>query len=219
MGVILMLMTIGGLIAAAVLLSIARISKKIWLKHFVCGGLTTWIAAYVFLFFCGSLFSVEKTLALNDSKEFCGFYFDCHLHATVSEVKKRKTLGDRTASGEFYVVKLKVFSDAKRATLNLTDLNARVVDEQNREFTREAQAEAQLGDQTPFERPISPIDSFEREIVFDLPPDAKNPRLDISEGYGIDRAIESVLIGDEDSLFHKRVFFNLEQPLTKADLN
>ena len=219
MGIVLMLMTIGGLIVAAVLLVISRITKNTWLKHFVWGGLTTWFAAYVFLFFCASFFSQEKTLFLDEPKEFCGFYFDCHLHAAVSGVRKTKTLGDRTANGEFYVVKVKVFSDAKQAALGLITVDARVFDEQNREFSRDAQAEARLGEQPPFERQISPVESFEKEIVFDLPTDATNPRLDIREGYGVDRAIESILIGDEDSLFHKRIRFNLEQPQVNAGLN
>lgn len=218
MGVFFMLMTIGGLIFAAVLLIISRVTKKAWLKHFVWGGLTTWFAAYVFLFFCASFFSAEKTLAFNEPKEFCGFYFDCHLRAAVGGVRKTKTLGDRTANGEFYVVKVKVFSDAKQAALGLLTVDARVVDGQNREFERDAKAESQLGEQPPFERQISPAESFEKEIVFDLPLDAANPRLDIREGYGIDHAIEAVLIGDEDSLFHKRIRFNLEQPQTDASL-
>lgn len=211
MGVILMAMTVGGLIIASILLVVSRITKRIWLKHFVWGGLTVWFAAYVFLFFSASFFSREKTLALNEPKEFCGFYLDCHLHAAVTNVRRSKTLGDKTANGEFYIVKVKVTSDAKQATLGLLTVDARVIDEQKREFARDAQAEMQLGEQPPFERQISPDETFEKEIIFDLPPDATNPRLDIREGYGIDRAIEAVLIGDEDSLFHKRILFNLEQ--------
>lgn len=218
MGVILMLMTVGGLIVASLLLVFPRITKKNWLKHFVWGGLIVWFAAYIFLFFCASFFSQEKALGLNEPKEFCGFYLDCHLHAAVTNVRTAKTLGDKTASGEFYIVKVKVFSDAKQSTLGLLTVDARVVDGYDREFTRDALAEAQISEQPPFERQISPVESFEKEIVFDLPADAVNPRLDIREGYGIDRAIEAVLIGDEDSLFHKRIRFNLEQPRVDAGL-
>lgn len=219
MGIVLMLMTISGLIAAAVLFVISHVAKRTWLKHFVWGGLTTWFAAYMFLFFCASFFSQEKTLAIGEPKEFCGFYFDCHLHAAVSDVRKTKTLGDKTANGEFYVVKVKIFSNAKQALLGLLTVGARVFDERNHVFSRDVQAEARLGEQPPFERQISPVESFEKEIVFDLPLDAANPRLDIREGYGLDRAIESVLVGDEDSLFHKRIRFSLEQSQANAGLN
>lgn len=53
-------------------------------------------------------------------------------------------------------------------------------------------------------------ESFEREIVFDLPANVQNPRLDIREGCGVDRLIEAVLIGEEDSIGHKRNYFSSE---------
>ena len=212
MGVILMVMTIGGLIVAAVLLIISRVTKKVWLKHFVFGGLTTWFAAYVFLLFCGSFFSVERTLGLNEPKEFCGFYFDCHLHTAVVDVRRTKTLGDKTANGEFYTVKVKVSSDAGRAELGLTAPKFQVIDDSGRRF-ESVEDLTVSGDS--FERKVPAGGAFEGEIVFDLPIDVKNPRLDVREGYGIDHAIEAVLIGDEDSIGHKRNFFKLqEQPQT-----
>ncbi|CAN5666808.1 hypothetical protein BH18ACI1_BH18ACI1_21390 [soil metagenome] len=210
MGVVLMLMTIGGLICAAILLVISYFTKKIWLRTFVLGGVFVWFVSYIILLLVSSIFSEEKTLSFNQSKEFCGFYFDCHMHAAVTGVRKTKTLGDRTANGDFYIVKVKVSSDAKQATLGFITVDAHVVDDQNREFKRDKQAETQLGEQPPFDRKILPVESFEKEIVFDLPTDIKNPRLDIREGYGIDHVIEAVLVGDEDSILHKRNYLKLE---------
>jgi hypothetical protein len=211
MGVVLLLMTTGGLIVAAILLGISYFTKKTWLRTFVLGGVFTWLLGYAILLFVGSFFSVERTLALNEPKEFCGFYFDCHLHAAVSEVRKTKTLGDKTANGEFYIVKVRVFSDARAATLGLNTVDAQIVDAQNRIYARDTEAEKLLGEQPPFDKKISPPESFEKEIVFDLPTAAQNPRLDIHEGYGIDRALEKVLIGDEDSVFHKRNYFAINE--------
>ncbi len=59
----------------------------------------------------------------------------------------------------------------------------------------------------PFERKVAAGGSFEGEVVFDLPADIKNLRLDVAEGIGIDKVIEAVLIGDEDSIGHKRNYF------------
>lgn len=210
MGVLLMLMTIGGVITAFILLMISIFTKKAWLRKFVFGAVAAWFVFYTILLFGTSLLSKEKTLALNEPKAFCGFYIDCHMHMAVTNVRKTKKLGDETANGKFYVLKVKVFSDAKQAMLGLITVDARVIDEQNREFARDEQAESQLGEQPPFEKKISPVESFEKEIVFDLPADLKNPRLDIREGYGIDHIIEAVLIGDEDSIFHKRNYSKLE---------
>ena len=210
MGVLLMVLTIGGMIVAFISLLISIFAKKIWLRRFVLGAAAAWFVFYAILLLSSSLFSREKTLAANEPKAFCGFYIDCHLHAAVSDVRKTKTLGDKTAKGEFYTVKVKVFSDAKQATLGLLTVDARVVDDQKREFARDLPAESQLSEQPPFEWRISPVETFEKEIVFDLPVNIGNPRLDIREGYGIDHAIEAVLIGDEDSILHKRNYFKLE---------
>jgi hypothetical protein len=218
MGVILMAMTIGGLFVAAILLVVAVWKKIGWLKTFVLGGVMVWFAFYVIIFLVSSIFSEEKTLQLNQPKEFCGFYLDCHMHTAVTDVRKTKTIGGKTAVGEFYVVKVKVFSDAKQATLGLLTVDAKVFDEQKREFKRDEQAEANLGEQPPFDKRISPVESFEKEIVFDLPLDAKNPRLDIREGYGIDHAIEAILVDDEDSLWHKRNYFKLEEQAQTASV-
>jgi hypothetical protein len=222
MGVILMAMTFGGLLIAAVLLVISFYTKKTWLRTFVLGGVTTWFAGYMILLLVSSIFSEEKTLGLNEPKEFCGFYLDCHLHTSVSGVRRAKTIGDKTASGEFYVVTVKVFSDAKRASLGLHAPQAQVSDDNGRTFERDADAENILigsATEQPFDGKAQAGGSFEKEIVFDLPADVKNPRLDIAEGIGIDKLIETVLIGDEDSLLHKRNYFKLAEQTETADVN
>lgn len=211
MGLLLMLMTIGGVIAAAILFVIALYTGKVWLGKFVFGGVVVWIVFYFTMLIGVSLFSSEKTLALNEPKAFCGFYFDCHMHAAVKGVRTAKTIGDKTAKGEFHIATVEVFSDAVKATLGLITVDAHVVDAGNRIYTRDMDAETQLAPQPDFEKQIGPEESFEKEIVFDLPVDVKNPRLDLREGYGIDHAIEAVLIGDEDSIFHARNYFKLSE--------
>ena len=216
MGVLLMLMTIGGLIVAAILFLIALYTGEAWLAKFVCGGVVVWFVFYFTMLIGVSLFSSEKTIELNEPKAFCGFYFDCHMHAAVKSVRTAKSIGGKTANGKFYIVTVKVFSDAVKAALGLITVEAHVVDASKREYARDLDAETQLPAQPEFEKQIGPQESFEKEIVFDLPVDIKDPRLDIREGYGIDHAIETVLIGDEDSIFHKRVYFNISEQNTLA---
>jgi hypothetical protein len=212
-----MLLTIGGLIAAAVLMAIAWLNDSSWLRKFVSGAVAIWFAFYTAMLLGFSFASKEQDLGINQPKEFCGFYLDCHMHAAVSGVRKTKTLGSRTATGEFYIVSVKVFSDAVRATLGLTTVDAHVVDSAGREYTRDDKAETQLPRQPEFEQQIGPEESFTKEIVFDLPAEVQDPRLDISEGFAIDRLIEAFLIGDEDSIFHKRNYFKLvEHNLTAS---
>lgn len=209
MGVLLMLMTIGGLIVAGILLIFAWLNESAWLRKFVLGGIAVWFAFYIAMLLGFSLFSAEKTLPIGEAKEYCGFYLDCHMHTAVSDVRRTKTLGDLTAKGEFYIVTVKVFSDARRATLGLLTVDAHVIDADRKTYTRDIDAESQLPDQPEFERRISPAESFEKEIVFDLPVNIQGPRLDMREGYGIDHVIEGILVGDEDSVLHKRNYFAL----------
>ena len=211
MGVLLMLMTIGGLVVAGVLLVIAFITGKGWLRNFVLGGVAVWFVFYAVLLIGASVFSTEKTLAFDEPKAFCGFYFDCHLHTAVKDVRTTKTLGDRTAKGMFQIVKVEVSSDAVQAKLGLTTLGANVVDSGDEHYHRDWEAEALLPSQPDFEKLIGPEEHFVKEIVFDLPADVKNPRLDLREGFAIDHVIETVLVGDEDSIWHKRNYFKLTE--------
>ncbi len=216
MGVLLIAMTIGGLIVAGILLAIVLYTKKTWLGNFVFGGVAVWFVVYIVILAGFSLKSEEKNLALNEPKKFCGFYLDCHMHAAVTDVRKTKTIGNKTADGEFYIVKVKVFSDAKAATIGLTTVDAYIVDGVGQKYDRDTAAESNLQPQPDFEKPISPVESFEKEVVFDLPKNISNPRLDIREGYGIDHAIEAVLVDDEDSILHKRNYFSLERSAQTA---
>jgi Domain of unknown function (DUF4352) len=210
MGAILLLMTIGGLIIALILLALAFLKKITWLKHFVLGGITVWFSFYVIIFLMSSIFSVEKTLGLNEPKEFCGFYLDCHLNARISDVRRSKTFGRLTAQNEFLIAKVKISNDARREALALITPKFTVIDDQGRQFspTEDLSVSVQT---PPFEEKIPAGQSIEGEIAFDLPPDAKNTRLDIREGYGIDHAIEAILVGDEDSFWHKRSYFKLAE--------
>jgi hypothetical protein len=209
MGVLLMLMTIGGLFLAVILLVIAWLNDSGWLKKFVLGAVAVWLVFYAAMLLGFSFASTQRTLPIGEAKEYCGFYLDCHMHTAVGDVARTTTIGNKNANGEFYVVTVKVFSNARAATLGLLSVDAKVVDASGSSYTRDLDAESQLSPQPQFERQISPTESFEKQIVFDMPADAQNPRLDIREGYGIDHWIEAVLVGDEDSIFHKRNYFDL----------
>lgn len=213
MGMLLILMTIGGLAAAGILLAIAMITGKNWLRNFVFGGVVVWVVFYAVMLFGFSLFSTEKTLAMNEPKEYCGFYFDCHIHTAVTDVRKTKTIGDKTANGEFYIVTVKVFSDARAATLGLSSLSLFALDDDGRHYQRVTDAENPA---PPFTQKVPAGGSFEKEIIFDLPLDVKNPRMDARSDGGV---IEKILVGNEDSILHKRSYFKLTEQTETAASN
>jgi hypothetical protein len=185
---------------------VAGVTRQVWLAKFVFGAVGVWFAVYAVLLASVSFFSVEKTLNLNEPKAFCGFYLDCHIHAAVTDVRKTKTFGNKTADGEFYVVRVKIFSDARRAELGLHAPEFEVVDAVGRRFKRLADLE---NPEPSWDTKVPAGGSFEKEAVFDLPENVSNPRLDVSEGIGADKVFEMFLIGDEDSLWHKRALFML----------
>ena len=218
MGVLLMLMTIGGLLVAAILLVAAFWKKIDWLKKFVFGGLAVWLVFYVAMLFGFSFMSEEKVLALNEPKEYCGFYLDCHLHTSISGVRTAKQIGTQTAQGTFYIVKVKVSSDAKNPEIpfHLIEPKAEVHDNSRKIFKRITEAENQLPTaQVQLNQDIKGTETIEKEIVFDITEPSDKLKLLITEGYGVDKYIEAVLVDDDDSILHKQKYFNLEKTTAK----
>lgn len=214
MGVLLMLMTIGGLVVAAVVLVIALITKKTWLRTFVVGGVAVWFVFYAAMLLGFSLTSTEKVLAAGEAKEYCGFYLDCHMHTTVTNVRTAKTLGSVSAKGTFYIANVKVFSDAKNDTINLhlIEPKARIILANGEHIERDLVAESTLPTSNiKLDQDISNNQTIEKEIVFDVPTHTVDPKLLITEGHGIDKTIEHVLVDDEDSVFHAQTFFELRE--------
>src|SRR4028118_2169111 len=160
MGVLLMLLTIGGLFLAVLLMIAAGVTRQVWLAKFVFGAVGVWFAVYAVLLATVSFLSAEKTLNLNEPKAFCGFYLDCHLHAAVTDVRKTKTFENKTADGEFYVVRVKILSDARRAELGLQAPEFEVIDADGRRFKRLADLE---NSEPSFDSKIPADGAFEKD--------------------------------------------------------
>lgn len=59
MGVLLMLLTIGGLFLAVLLMIVAGVTRQVWLAKFVFGAVGVWFGVYAVLLVTVSLFSAE----------------------------------------------------------------------------------------------------------------------------------------------------------------
>lgn len=211
----LMLLTVLAIGVSLVIMVIASVAKSFLLVKVVAGVVLLGVIAYFVLLFVASFRSQEKFLALNEPKQFCGFYLDCHMHVAVTNVSKTKTIagpaGDRSAKGIFYVVSVKVFNDARRATIGLLQPDAFVTDLTGARYSRVTEAEQFLpGAEVAFDQRIDPEKSFTKRLVFDFPSETANPTLEVDEGYRIDRWLELFLVGDDDSLLHKKTKFRLE---------
>lgn len=181
-------------------------------------GLIALTCLYGVTVLAASLASSEKVLRTGERKYFCEV--DCHLAYSVTSVQTTKTLasGEKqaTAEGMFYVVTLRTYFDektisAKRGNgLLYPNLRmVRMVDEQEHwipaslEGTRVLDASA--AKMVPLDQPLRPGDSYETTLVFDLPPGTANPRLWLTDP----ELVNWLLIGHENSFFHKKVYFEL----------
>lgn len=221
MGVLMMLATIGLLGLAFVLLIISFWKKLPWLRKFVFGAAPVWLVIYAVVLFGFSLVSKETVLTPGQPKAFCGFYLDCHMHAELVGVRTAKEIGGTRAQGTFVIAKVRVFSDAKNPNIafRLLQPQAELHDEGGRIYTRMTDAESQLPTGSiNLGSDIKGKETIEKEIVFDVTEPAKNMKLSVTEGYGIDKYIEAVLIDDEDSILHKPTVFKVEAQTVTAEL-
>ena len=172
-----------------------------------------------------SLASSEKRLGAGELKYFCEV--DCHLAYSVTGVQKAKTLGagatQTTAEGVFYVVTLKTWFDPHTTSLNRgngllypNDRLALIVDDQGtrRGPTLPGQQALDIpaAKLVPLLTALRPGDSYETTLVFDVPADAANPRLLLTDPV----PINWVLIGHENSFLHKKVYFRLDAAVSRS---
>ena len=176
-----------------------------------------WAALYLVVLGSTSLLSQETVLNLDERKAFCGFYLDCHLGVSVEAVQRVGHLGKGAAQvqadGVFYLITVRVSSDALGAKMTLEHPKATLIDARGGAYERSLEAEQALaaseGVPVAFVRRVIAGDSYTKTLVFDVPPTVTSPTLHITKGATLERLMELFLIGDEDSLFHRKTVFAL----------
>lgn len=208
-GVLLLTLTLFGVVATAIIAFVARRRARVSTVKSIVAVAVAWIAAYATLLVVTSLASRERTLAMGETKRFCGFYLDCHLGVAVERVDTTSRIGEGSnalkAGGTFYVITLRVSSNARRVPLELHRPRAVLVDAEGYRYERDLEVEQRLassGEPVDLEERVDPGHSFTRRLVFDVPRGVREPRLHVTEGSLIERAVELAIIGDEDALLH-----------------
>jgi len=176
-------------------------------------------ASYLALLVAFSLASRERTLPPGGWKYFCEV--DCHIGYSVAGMQTAAAIGPElqpvTARGEFVIVGLKVWFDEStisptRGNGSLTPNVRRVVlvDDAGRSYGESSSGDAAFarahGEQQPLSEPLRLGESFTRQIVFDVPRDARSLRLLITE----DDPQSHLLVGHENSPFHKKIYLGLQ---------
>ena len=121
---------------------------------------------------------------------------------SVRDVRKSKTLGPparvRAAAGTFWIVDLQVRNHALRVGYRLDTHQPVIVDARGRRFTESPEGEAALRQAGEATAPVVEIghgESCLTRLVFDLPEDASEPRLEIRFG-DVGSLLDYVLLGD-----------------------
>jgi hypothetical protein len=166
--------------------------------------------------------SHEWELAPGAEKYFCEI--DCHLAYSIAGVEKSKSLGagadQKTAGGMFYIVKLRTRFDEKTISPNrgnspLTPSPRKVtlVDDQGREYSTSPEGQSALEaslhiEWKPMTQELRPGEAYSTPLAFDVSADARGLKLLVSsptEPAWLGR----ILIGDEGSFFHKKVYLRV----------
>lgn len=214
-----------GLTGVVIVYGLVR-GKRLAMRYGLAAALAE-AGIYGLLLLTASLASQEKVLGPGEQKYFCEV--DCHVAYSLVDVQTAKTVGtpplQRNAAGTFYVVKVKTWFDERTisthrgyAPLSPNPRRVSVVDAQGREYetspegTRALEQAHATG--TPLTQPLRPGESYTTVLVFDLPADARYPRLLITDADEILRAV----IGHERSPFHKKIYFGLASQTNSAAL-
>ena len=204
------------LLVCSLFLAYSLVVKKFGRAKMVVGGIALVAGIYLALLLIFSFVSNEKVLARGQEKHFCEI--DCHLAYSIADSTQIKTIGSgsTTAGGAFTMVTVKTRFDETTIGPHRGDgqlyPNSRVltiVDEKGRRFSPSPAGQQALelsgAAGTPLTTPLQPGESYLTTVAFDLPADAKNLTLLINEGDWV----TTVIIGHENSLFHKKTRFQL----------
>ena len=183
------------------------------------GAVLTIAAGYLLLLSGVSLASSEQTLPPDGWKYFCEI--DCHLAYSLVSVQTAATLGQElqqtVAHGKILVLHVKTWFDertisAHRGNGPLTPNRRSVVlvDDAGRRYQPSLEggfALARTGDlSTAMTQALRPGESYITDLVFDVPKNARGLRLLITE----DDPETRFVIGHENSLLHKKIFFDVD---------
>lgn len=199
------------LMLAALLLYFCRRS---WVRYSLTAAVVL-VIAYGGLLLAFSAFSHDRTLTPGQEKYFCEL--DCHLAYSVQSVERVKKIGDTVANGEFYVVTVRGRFDEtttapwrpRDAPVTPNPLSFALEDGRGDAVGLSSKGqrawEAAHGASPSLLSPLRPGEFTEATMVFDAATAMRDPRLLAS----FEVFPTQVLIGDENSLLHKKTYFRI----------
>lgn len=145
-----------------------------------------------------SLVARQKILAMGQDRCFDDWCLAVENASTAAKI------GAVSSQGEFHIVSLRVSSQAKRVSQRALDASVYIADTQGHRYepsdAGQRAYEAQSGAARPLSDRLEPGESYTTVRVFDVPRDAQGLGLVVEHG----AFPGCIIIGDSQSLFHKR---------------
>lgn len=217
--VLLFLGTIFALGISLLVLFYGAVRRSAFFAKLGAGAAITVAAGYFLLLGGVSLASNEQTLPPDGWKYFCEI--DCHLAYSLVSAQTAGALGPElqqtTAHGKFVILRVKTWFDertisAHRGNGPLTPnrRKALLVDDTGRTYEPSPEGQFALtrsgNRSTAMIQPLPPGESYITDLVFDVPKSARGLRLLLIE----DDPETRFVIGHENSLLHKKIYFDVE---------
>jgi hypothetical protein len=184
---------------------------------------TLLILVYGMALLGASAASREWALSPGEEKYFCEI--DCHLAYSVTGVQKVQTVGtganQKSANGTFFIVSLQTRFDEHTISSHRGDSPlapspraVTLIDGQGREYSVSQDAQQTLQDSlgggwNALTKALRPGESYVTSLVFDLPSGVSGLKLLVASPTN-PAWIGRVLIGDETSILHKKVYLRLD---------
>jgi len=206
-----------GTLSLTVLLVIATgvlfFTRRAWVRYSLL-AIVLLLAGYLAVVAMFSLTSFDRTVGRGDEKFYCGL--DCHIAYSVGNVERTKTIGDTSASGEFYVIAVRSHFDKRTIAPGRGDRPLRpdpptltLMDGSDHSYPVSSAGqqawETAHGQSHSLGEPLRPGEWFETTWVFDVPAEATNLRMFA----GWSGFPSYLMIGDEASPRHKKTYFAL----------
>jgi hypothetical protein len=198
------------LVCAAVGSGVAFAARRVRLARALGGAGLAVAVVYATLLVGAGLLSRDRTLAPGERKYFCEM--DCHIAYAVTAVEAPDAR-TRAVTVRTWFDPGTIASFRGNGPLAPGPRTVYAVDEAGRRYDPSPAAtrawESAHGSSTPLGRELRPGESYTTTFVFELPPDARAPRLFVGDPPG---GIEGVLIGHENSPLHGKTYLAVPSP-------
>ena len=217
--VLLFLGTVFVLGLSLLILFYGAVRRSAFFAKLGAGAVVTIAVGYLLLLAGVSLASSEQTLPPDGWKYFCEV--DCHLAYSVVSAQTAAALGPElqqaSAHGKFVIVRVKTWFDERTISAHRGNgplapnrRKALLVDDTGRSYEPSPEGQfalARSGSRSAaMAQPLRPGESYITDLVFDVTKNSRGLRLLLIE----DDPETRLVIGHENSLLHKKIFFDVD---------